>query len=110
MQPRISPEQELADCRQDLAALGYVSEGSVIRRKAGAAGSPYLWTRKVNAKTVTVSLSEKQYHWLKRATTNHSLAQQLLKRMSRPSRQILFQTVPGVPHRKKLSRKVLGTI
>ena len=64
MQRVISPEQELADCRKGLAALGYLSEGSVFHHKAGTAGSPYLWARKIQAKTVTVSLSKKQYQWL----------------------------------------------
>lgn len=103
-------ETELEQCRRALASLGYLSEGSVMRRAAGTAGSPYLWTRKVKAKTVSVSLSPEQYQWLKRATRNHRAAIRLLRKMSRLSRAILFQTVPGVPRRKKLSRKVLGLI
>jgi hypothetical protein len=105
-----SPEADLEKCRQALASLGYLSEGSVIRRRAGTAGSPYLWTRKVKAKTVSVSLSKEQYQWLRRATRNHRQALRLLDKMSRLSRELLFQTIPGVPRRKKLSRKVLGLV
>jgi hypothetical protein len=105
-----SPEADLEKCRQALASLGYLSEGSVIRRRAGTAGSPYLWTRKVKAKTVSVSLSKEHYQWLRRATRNPRQALRLLDKMSRLSRELLFQTIPGVPRRKKLSRKVLGLI
>lgn len=110
MSRKNSLEAELENCRQALASLGYLSEGSVIRRRPGTPGSPYLWTRKVKAKTVSVSLSKEQYQWLKQATRNHRQALQLLRKIGRLSREVLFQSLPGVPRRKKLSRKVLGLI
>lgn len=101
-------EKQLARCRRELGAIGYVSEGSAIRRAPGQAGSPFLWTRKVKAKTVSVSLSEEQYRWLAAAISNRRKAEKLLREMQRLSREILFQITEGVQHRKRLNRKVLG--
>ncbi|EEF62325.1 DUF6788 family protein [Pedosphaera parvula] len=101
-------EQELAQCRQQLSQLGCLSAGSVVQRRRGQSGSPYRWTRKVAGKTVTVSLSKAQYHWLKQAIANHRTARSILNRMEQLSRRILFATVPGVVHRKPLKDKVLG--
>jgi hypothetical protein len=93
-----------------LAALGYLSQGSVFERRPGQQGSPFVWTRKVNAKTVTVALSREQYHWLRRAVANQRKLDQIVKQMQKLSRQILFETVPGVARRKPLGKKVLGLI
>lgn len=76
----------------------------------GQQGSRYVWTRKVNAKTVTVALSEEQYHWLKQAVANQRQLEQIIRQMQNLSRQILFETVPGVVRRKRLGKKVLGLI
>jgi hypothetical protein len=101
-------EKELAQCRQRLGVLAYLSSGTVVRRAQGQSGSPYRWTRKVAGKTITVSLSEAQYDWLNQAIGNQRTARSILKRMEQISRSILFETIPGVSHRKNLSAKVLG--
>lgn len=108
-----SPSRLTAQYRQlqhQLAQLGYLSQGSVIERAPGQQGSRYVWTRKVKAKTVTVALSEPQYRWLKQAVTNQRHLQKIVARMQKLSRQVLFETVPGVPRRKRLGKKVLGLI
>jgi virulence-associated protein VapD len=108
-----SPSKPTTPYRQlqrQLAQLGYLSQGSVFERGPGQQGSRYVWTRKVRAKTVTVALSEPQYHWLKQAVNNQRQLEKILARMQKLSRQVLFETVPGVTRRKRLSKKVLGTI
>jgi virulence-associated protein VapD len=96
--------------QQRLARLGYVSQGSVFERAPGQQGSRYVWTRKVRAKTVTVALSQEQYHWLKQAVANHRELERIVAQMQTFSRQILFEKVPGVVRRKRLGKKVLGLI
>jgi len=96
--------------RQQLQSLGWISEGYVQDRGPGAGGPCYQWTRKVKAKTVSVALSKEQYAWLKEAIENWKSLQQILKTMQQLSREELFETVPGPTRRKRLSKKVLGTI
>ena len=86
------------------------SQGSVFQRTPSQQGSRYVWTRKVKARTVTVALSEDQYHWLQQAVTNQRELDRIVARMQKHSRQILFATVPGVVRRKRLGKKVLGLI
>jgi len=102
-----------ADYRQlqrQLAQIGYLSQGSVFKRSPGQQGSRYVWTRKVKAKTVTVALSQQQFHWLRQAVANRRRLDKTVARMQTLSRQLLFQTVPGVQRRKRLGKKVLGII
>jgi len=96
--------------QRQLARVGYLSQGSVFERRPGQQGSRYVWTRKVRAKTVTVALSQEQYHWLKQAVTNQRELERIIARMQTLSRQILFENVPGVVRRKRLGKKVLGLI
>jgi hypothetical protein len=93
-----------------LGAIGYISQGSVFERRPPQQGSRYVWTRKVQAKTVTVALSKKQYHWLRRAVANQRQLERLMGQMQKLSRQVLFASVPGVRRRKSLDKKVLGLI
>jgi hypothetical protein len=94
--------------REQLAAAGWISEGYVQDRGPGAGGPCYQWTRKVKGKTVSVALSQAQYHWLKAAIANWRRLQKALKEMQMLSRAELFESVAGPPRRKTLSRKVLG--
>ena len=96
--------------QRQLARLGYVSQGSVFERAPGQQGSRYVWTRKVRAKTVTVALSQEQYHWLQQAVANQRELERIVEQMQTFSRHILFENVPGVLRRKRLSKKVLGLI
>jgi virulence-associated protein VapD len=105
---RITPPYR--QLRRQLAQMGYVSQGSVFERAPGQQGSRYVWTRKVRAKTVTVALSLEQYHWLKQAVANQRELERIVEQMQTLSRQILFENVPGVIRRKRLTRKVLGLI
>jgi len=81
-----------------------------VQRRPGQQGSRYVWTRKVKAKTVTVALSPEQYHWLRQAVANQRALTRVVASMQKYSRQVLFETVPGVVRRKRLSKKILGLI
>lgn len=96
--------------RHQLAQVGWISEGYVQDRGPGAGGPHYQWTRKVRKKTVSVALSQEQYEWLRQAIENWHQVQAILKQMQQLSRQVLFETVPHPPRRKKLGKKVLGLI
>ena len=96
--------------RGQLAQGGWISEGYAQNRGPGAGGPCYQWTRKVRNKTVSVALSKEQYEWLKQAIENWREVQRTLKEMQRLSRQVLFETVPHPPRRKRLGKKVLGLI
>ena len=96
--------------QQRLARIGYLSQGSAIKRKPEQQGSRYIWTRKVQAKTVTVALSKEQYEWLRRAVGNQRELERIVQEMQRCSRKILFETLPQPQRRKSLSKKVLGLI
>lgn len=106
----VTTDQTYDGLRAALGQVGYLSQGSVVRRRAGQVGSRYLWTRKVKGKTVSVALSQAQYEWLRQAIRNQRECDRLVARLQRHSRKVLFATVPGVAHRKPLSRKVLGLI
>jgi hypothetical protein len=101
-------EKRYDQLRGSLAHTGWISEGYVQNRGPGAGGPCYQWTRKVRGKTVSVALSKEQYEWLAKAIGEWRQVQATLKEMQRLSRQVLFETVPHPPRRKRLGKKVLG--
>lgn len=103
-------ESEYARLRDRLAKMGYISNGYAQNRGPGAGGPCYQWTRKVKAKTVSVALSREQYEALKQAIENWREAQEILQRMQALSREVIFDTLPNPPRRKRLGKKVLGLI
>jgi virulence-associated protein VapD len=104
------PTSQYRQLQRQVARLGFVSQGSVFERGPGQQGSRFVWTRKVKAKTVTVALSEEQYHWMSQAVANQRQLEVIVQQMQTLSRQIIFETVPGVTRRKQLGKKVLGLI
>jgi|SRR5215469_7326720 len=94
--------------RHRLSQTRWISQGYVQNRGPGAGGPCYQWTRKVKAKTISVALSKEQFEWLQRAIAQWRDLQAILKEMQRISRQVLFNTVPHPPRRKRLGKKVLG--
>jgi virulence-associated protein VapD len=105
-----SLSQQYRQLLRRLNQVGYVSQGSVFMRAPAQQGSRYVWTRKLHAKTVTVALSQEQYLWLRRAVSNQRKLERIINQMQTLSRQVLFETVPGVVRRKRLGKKVLGLI
>lgn len=97
--------------RRSLAQIGYISQGSVMRRTAAQSGrSGCQWTRKVTGKTVTVSLSPAQFEAMKQAVVNERKLWRTVKQMELLSRQIIFASVSDTRRRKPLNPKLLGTI
>ena len=106
-----SLEREYGRLRRRLSLLGWISQGSVQDRTAREGGGMgYQCTRKVAAKTVTVALTQEQFSKMRQAVANYRQLRLLLKEMEKLSRSIIFQTAPHTTRRKKLSRKVLGTL
>jgi hypothetical protein len=103
-------QRRYAQLRERLAQTQWISEGYVQNRGPGAGGPCYQWTRKVKGKTVSVALSREQYEWLARAIGQWRQVQATLKEMQRLSRQVLFETLPHPQRRKRLGKKVLGTM
>jgi hypothetical protein len=107
---KITPRRrkEYARLQAALGGLGFISQGSVLERPPHR-GPRYQWTRKEKAKTVTVALSEPQFHWLQQAIANQRQLARIIRRMQKLSHRILFATVPGTVRRKRLSKKALDT-
>src|ERR1700675_1740009 len=99
-----------AQLRARLAKVGWISHGYAQDRGPGAGGPCYQWTRKVKAKTVSVALSKEQFEALKQAIENWRELQEIMRRMQALSRQVIFETLPSPPRRKRLGKKVLGLI
>jgi len=97
-----------ARLRSQLARVGWISQGYVQNRGPGAGGPCYQWTRKVKGKTVSVALSKEQYEALGEAINNWKKLDQILHQMQLLSRQMIFETLPNPPRRKRLGKKVLG--
>jgi hypothetical protein len=109
--PRLAQlEARYAGLRQDLAAIGYLSDGSVYRRPAGQPGTRFTWSTKRKGKTVSFALSEDQADWLEKAIAEHRRAKKLLAEMRRLSRQIMRARFPDTQRRSRLSQKVLRLI
>lgn len=109
MKPELSEiKAEYVQLRTRLARAGWISHGYAQDRGRGAGGPCYQWTRKVQGKTVSVALSKAQYEALQQAIENWRELQEILRRMQALSRQVIFETLPSPPRRKRLGRKVLG--
>jgi hypothetical protein len=104
-------KREFDRLRKSLAQIGYISQGSVLERSVATSGrSGYQWTRKVAQKTITVSLSQPQFVAMKQAVKNERTLWKTIQQMEKLSRQILFASLPDTQRRKRLAKKVLGTI
>jgi hypothetical protein len=57
---------------------------------------------------VSVALSREQYEALQQAISNWRDAQEILQQMQTLSRQVIFNTLPHPPRRKRLGKRVLG--
>jgi hypothetical protein len=109
--PRLAQlEARYAALRQQLAGIGYLSDGSVYRRPAGQSGTRFTWSTKVNAKTVSLALSEEQADWLEKAIAEHRRVKTILAEMRRLSRQIMRVRFSDTDRLKPLNKKVLRLI
>jgi hypothetical protein len=88
---------------------GYILQGSVVRRnlqrKVGDAlktyGPYYLWTRKINNKTVTQALTAEQAQIIREAIRRNRELEHRLDRLRILSEQIIRTISPCVARRKR---------
>jgi hypothetical protein len=89
---------------------GYILQGSVVRRylqrQVGGAlkayGPYYLWTRKINNKTVTQALSAQQALLIRQALRRNRQLEQRLKRLRSLSELIIKAITPCVATRNRV--------
>jgi hypothetical protein len=103
-------ESRYAALRQELAGIGYLSQGFVYRRPVGRSGNRFTWSTKVAAKTVSLALSEDQADWLDKAIAEHRRVKLILAEMHLLSRQIMRVKFPDAERRKPLNKHVLRLI
>jgi hypothetical protein len=104
-------QRQYEQLSRPLGQIGFISQGSVqdrTRRRGGGAG--YQWTRKLNQKTVTVSLSFEQFDQMKKAVGNYRNLRRQLRELEKLSRRIILQGTPHPGRRKRLSQRILGTM
>jgi len=92
-------EQRHRVLMQELAGLGWLTDGSVTPNHPGC----WRWTRKVNAKTVAVSLSTAQAELFKAAIANHRRLETILRELRALSQEVLLNSAESV--RRKQSAK-----
>ena len=90
--------------QKQLVNTPLILQGSVVEvlppRNAPRARPRYLWTRKVNRKTVTISLSHEQFLAFAKAIEANRKLSATLKRMRDLSETTLIDGLPGVPKRQ----------
>lgn len=95
--------------RKKLSNIGWIALGSLVERnKPGQGGPRYQWSRRIEAKTITVALSAQQFAWLKQAISNQRQVWDLLMEMQRITANHALENITGPPRRKRLSKKKLG--
>jgi len=92
-------ERRHRELMRELAGLGWLTDGSVTPNHPGS----WRWTRKVNAKTIAVSLSTAQAELFKSAITNNRRLEEMLREIRAISQEVLLNSAEGV--RRKTSAK-----
>ena len=90
---------------------GYVLQGSVVKRylrrpargASKAYGPYYLWTRKINNKTVTCALTADRAQIIQEAIRRHRRWEQRTAKLRALSEQIILALTPCVAKRKRAS-------
>lgn len=98
---------------RDARPEGYILQGSVVRRhllrssgtKQKRYGPYFLWTRKVDGKTVTAALSHEQAAIIGEAIARNRSLDRKLADIRTLSERIIRAITPSVPtrHRRKMS-------
>jgi hypothetical protein len=73
---------------------------NVVAPKSPVGRVTYTWTRKVQAKTITVALSQKQAVAFRRAISANRQIEEALSRLRQVSQAALLTEVPGVTQRR----------
>jgi hypothetical protein len=88
---------------QELASLGWLTDGSVTPNHPGS----WRWSRKVKARTVSVSLSASQAELFKSAIATHRRLEAILRELRAISQEVLLNSTQGV-RRKPQPKKALN--
>jgi hypothetical protein len=78
---------------------------NVVAPKSPSASVAYTWTRKVRAKTVTVSLSHPQATAFRKAIEVNRQVEAALSRLRQVSQAVLLAQMPGVTKRRRNGRQ-----
>lgn len=87
--------------KEELSTLGWLTNGSVTPNHPGN----WRWTRKINAKTVSVALSEAQAELFKDAIINHRKLESILLEMRAISQEVLLKSAPGNAKRSGVQKR-----
>ena len=95
----------------ELRPDGYVLQGSVVQRylhrpargASKAYGPYYLWTRKINNKTITQALTAERAHAIQAAIRRNRRCEQRIAKLRALSEQIIAAITPCVATRKRAS-------
>lgn len=91
--------QRFEALQKELGGLGWLTHGSVTPNHPGS----WRWTTKVNAKTVSLPLSQEQAELFREAIANHRKLESILHEMRTISQEVLLKAAPGT--RKKTGLK-----
>ena len=91
--------------QRQLRRLRLLAQGSVFKidpsPQAPRASRRYMWTRKVNNKTVTNALSAQQYEVLKEAIEANREIEDVLHRTREISQQAILQRLADSPRKRR---------
>ena len=89
--------------QKDLIGLPWLLQGTVVETqpKSATARATYTWTRKVRAKTVTVSLSPEQAVAFRTAIAANRKVDKALKEMRVLSQNVLMESLPRARKRSQ---------
>ena len=91
-------ERRFQALKEEVSQLGWLTQGSVVPNHPGN----WRWTRKVNAKTVSVSLSPEQAEVFRGAIANHRKLEAIVDEMRLISQEVLLNSVSGFRKKTKL--------
>ncbi len=82
--------------QKELVGLPWIVQGTVVEipPKSATSKTTYIWTRKVSAKTITVSLSPDQATAFRAAIAANRRVEKALREMRELSRSVLVNTLP----------------
>ncbi len=114
-----SLEKQYRRLKEQVAQLGLIAVGTITprtiirpdpqdRRRKKTYGPYYQWTYKVQGKTVTVNLTQKQTVEFQKAIDNQRKLEEIVSQMLQLSRTILQKTTVGVQTRLRASSKSLN--
>ena len=103
-----APPEAYQRLQAELAQTSWICQGTVVCRtlvrqvqgRKVKKGPYYMWTSKVEGKTVCVALSQTQYQVVAEAIENSRRLQKLVEQMQAMSLKTIFKNVPGVTKRK----------